>query len=148
MHPYFITDSYNPKSHYLFPKHEEVGQYVEKMAGMAEEKTPPLIIYSEKSKLGLLRLHLAQAKQPVYVIPTEESDVRLAIEDLEESDLRDYLANLGVRRILIGGVFLGAHPDSLVDTGNVKLPQDFGFEDLRPFLNLSLIHISEPTRPY
>lgn len=139
VHPFYVENSYYKGTHHLFEGHEKPGKYLKKMANMEAERTPPLVILAEYTKIPKLKKELQGALQKIYIVPTEANDPQIfrATDSLEdpEKKLRDTLAELGTRRILIGGEFLWADPNTLEDRANLRFPERFDFEDQRPHLS-------------
>lgn len=136
VHPYFIEASYPRESHKDFPGHEITGKAVEQLIGEPVSKTPPIFIFEEIGRINETTEKLSGIKgQPAFMIATETSGIKFADKEWNYDRLKNLFATLGIKRIIVAGQFLGIFPNTLVDKGNLLIPQGFGLEEYKPWMN-------------
>jgi len=74
------------------------------------------------------------ANQTVYFVETDDTDPELFDKTKNFNDLSNLLADLGAKRVLVGGQILWIDPNEIEDADNLQLPERYGYENQKPWI--------------
>lgn len=133
VHPSFMPANHHEKALVDFPGSEDTEKYVKRILNLSD--TPPVIVMEEHKNYDTSKQRFEKgSKQQAYFVETENSDSSLFGDPKGFEKLADLFSELGVQKVLIGDQILWIDTDYIQDAGNLKIHDDYGYEDQRPWV--------------